>query len=117
MNSHEVDNGFGNYIRELRTNKKIGQRELARKIGVSSSYLNDIEKGKRGAPRVELVNKLVNSLEADVGTINDFAGLSNNTVPPDISEYIRGNSELISLLRMIKGYNLDASKLTRLKKL
>ena len=79
MNSSGGNNSFGTYIRKLRTEKKIGQRELARKIEVSASYLNDIEKGKRGAPRAELVSKLANSLEADVGTINDLAGHSNCT--------------------------------------
>ena len=56
---------MGAYIRQLRTEKEIGQRELARKIGVSASYLNDIEKGKRDAPRAELVGKLATTLEAD----------------------------------------------------
>ena len=42
---------FGSYIRELRTNKEIGQRELAKKIGVAPSYLNDMEKNKRDDKR------------------------------------------------------------------
>ena len=117
MNSNGANNIFGTYIRELRINKKIGQRELARKVGVSASYLNDIEKGNRSAPRVELMNKLADSLEADVETINDFAGQSRNVVPPDISEFIRGNAELISLLRMIKSYKLNKEKIGGLKKI
>ena len=40
-------NKFGLFIRELRIKKNIGQRDLAKKIGVSPSYLNDIEKEKR----------------------------------------------------------------------
>ena len=36
---------FGSYIRELRIKQDIGQRELAKKIGVAASYLNDMEKG------------------------------------------------------------------------
>ena len=35
---------FGSYIRRLRMKNDIGQRELAKKIGVAPSYLNDIEK-------------------------------------------------------------------------
>ena len=37
---------FGPFIRELRMQRGIGQRELASKIGLSASYLNDIEKKK-----------------------------------------------------------------------
>ena len=97
---------FGNYIRNLRLKKKIGQRELARKIGVSASYLNDIEQNKRPSPRVEVLEALINVLEADIPTINDLAGLSKNDLPPDVIEFIRGSSELVSLLRLIKAYNL-----------
>ena len=35
---------FGQHIRELRINSNIGQRELAKKVGIAPSYLNDIEK-------------------------------------------------------------------------
>ena len=67
---------FGNYIRNLRLKKQIGQRELARKIGVSASYLNDIEQNKRPSPRVEVLKALTDVLDADIPTINDIAGLS-----------------------------------------
>ena len=42
---------FGPYIRELRIKRGFGQRELAVKIGIAASYLNDIEKEKRTAPK------------------------------------------------------------------
>ena len=35
---------FGSYIRKLRIKNDIGQRELAKKIGVAPSYLNDMER-------------------------------------------------------------------------
>ena len=47
---------FGTYIRELRIDNKIGQRELAQKIGVAASYLNDIEKNKRSAPKFKKIS-------------------------------------------------------------
>jgi len=40
-NSNSSDT-FGSYIRRLRIKKDIGQRELAKKIGVAPSYLNDM---------------------------------------------------------------------------
>ena len=56
---------FGSYIRDLRINNNIGQRELAKKIGGAASYLNDIEKNKRKAPRADLIKKLSVILKAD----------------------------------------------------
>ena len=49
------DKTFGAYIRELRIDNKIGQRELAQKIGIAASYLNDIEKNKRSAPKIDII--------------------------------------------------------------
>jgi len=116
MKYSSLSDSFGAYIRELRIEKKIGQRELARKVGVSASYLNDIEKGKRAAPRLDLVKKLGSLLEADAKTINDLVGHSKNILPPDISEYIQGNTELISLLRIIKSYKLNKSGIAEVRK-
>ena len=48
---------FGSFIREKRIKKGFGQRELAAKIGVSASYLNDIEKDKRSAPKLNIIKK------------------------------------------------------------
>ena len=45
---------FGPYVREKRIKLGFGQRELAEKIGVAPSYLNDIEKEKE-----QLQNKLL----------------------------------------------------------
>ena len=48
-----MEKKFGSLIRSTRIKKGIGQRELASKIGLSASYLNDIEKEK------ELLLKLI----------------------------------------------------------
>lgn len=108
---------FGAYIRALRTQRKVGQRELARRIGVSASYLNDIEKDKRAAPRGELVKALARALDADLETINDLAGHSKNTLPPDVTEFIHDKPEVVSLLRMIKAYELADSEIKDLEKM
>jgi len=107
---------FGSYVRRLRITRSIGQRELARAIGVSAPYLNDIEKSKRAAPRVDVINALAQVLDADLETINDLAGSSKNALPPDIVEFIQVNQEVISLLRMIKNYGLSKTEIAELGK-
>ena len=67
---------FGSYVRKLRIKNNIGQRELAKKIGVAPSYLNDIEKNKRTAPRTDLIKKLSIKLKADLSFLYDLAGNS-----------------------------------------
>ena len=98
---------FGAFIRELRIKSEIGQRELASKIGIAASYLNDIEKEKRTAPKQEVINKLSKLLKININDLNDLAGISKGNVAPDISEYIENNPRIISLIRSIKENNLN----------
>ena len=58
MKKNNLNQTFGSYIRDLRTDLKIGQRELAKKIGIAASYLNDIEKNKRSAPKNDILKKI-----------------------------------------------------------
>jgi len=107
---------FGSYIRKLRIKNDIGQRELAKKIGVAPSYLNDIEKNKRMAPKTELIKKLSTILKADLDLLYDLAGNSKKTVAPDIVDYIENNPNVISLLRAAKSSKLNNDEIEQLKK-
>ena len=62
---------FGFYIRKLRIKNGIGQRELAKKIGVAASYLNDIEKDKRTAPKNDTIKKISKVLKCDLTKLTD----------------------------------------------
>ena len=109
-------NKFGLFIRELRIKKNIGQRDLAKKIGVSPSYLNDIEKEKRSAPKLAVIKKLSKYLETNLDELNDLAGVSKKEVAPDISEYMEKNPKIISLIRSIKNSNLNETQIESIEK-
>ena len=109
-------NKFGTFIRELRLKKGIGQRNLAEKIGIAASYLNDIEKNKRAAPKINIINKLSTVLETDKNYLHDLAGFSKKGVAPDISEYIESNPKIISLIRSIRENNLNYIQIDNLEK-
>ena len=47
--TNNFNNKFGSYLRKLRLEHGIGQRELAKEIGIAPSYLSDIEKEKRNS--------------------------------------------------------------------
>ena len=110
----KADN-FGNYIRYLRNKNNIGQRELARIIGTSASYLNDIEKNKRPAPREEILDILFDILKVDKIKLYDFAGESKNTLPPDITKF--KNKPIKDLLRVLAAYKLDDDKIKKVNKM
>ena len=107
---------FGSYIRKLRIKNDIGQRELAKKISVAPSYLNDMEKNKRAAPKNELIKKISIILKADLKLLYDLAGHSKKTVAPDIEEYIKSNPNIISLLRAVKESKISNEEIKQLEK-
>ena len=107
---------FGSYIRELRTKQEIGQRELAKKIGVAPSYLNDIEKEKRSAPKADLIKKLSVILKADITFLYDLAGNSKQSIATDIEEYIKKNPNIISLIRSIKEKKISNEEINEMEK-
>ncbi|MDC3089764.1 NTP transferase domain-containing protein [Candidatus Pelagibacter sp.] len=106
---------FGSLIRELRIKNDFGQRELAIKIGVAASYLNDIEKEKRSAPKQTVIKKLSKLLKVKIDTLNDLAGISKGNVAPDIGEYIENNPKIVSLIRSIKENNLDENQIEKIE--
>ena len=102
---------FGLLIRETRIKQAFSQRDLAVKIGIAASYLNDIEKEKRSAPKQIVINKLSKFLKININTLNDLAGISKGNVAPDIGEYIENNPRIVSLIRSIKENNLDEEQI------
>jgi len=106
---------FGSFIRDLRIKHGYGQRELAKKIGIAASYLNDIEKEKRSAPKQLVIKKISTLLKTDIDYLNDLAGLSKKEVAPDISEFIGENPQIASLVRSIKKNNLNNDQIIDLE--
>ena len=102
---------FGPYIRELRIKNGLGQRELADKIGIAASYLNDIEKEKRTAPKGVVIKKLSKLLKVNINNLNDLAGISKGNVAPDIGDFIENNPRIVSLIRSIKENKLSEDQI------
>ena len=106
---------FGLLIRETRIKQGFSQRDLAGKIGVAPSYLNDIEKEKRSAPKQTVIKKISKLLKININTLNDLAGISKGSVAPDIKEYIDSNPRVASLIRTIKENNLDEDQIEKIE--
>lgn len=82
-----MDISFGNYIRALRKEKNMTQRELAEKVGINFTYLSKIENGKLKEvqfPSEETIIKLAKSLKAD----KDELLLLANKVPENIKNRV-----------------------------
>lgn len=115
MKKNNFKSTFGSFIREQRIKLEVGQRELAGKLGIAASYLNDIEKNKRKAPKQIIIKKISKVLKINLEDLNDLAGISKGNVAPDIGEYIENNPEIISLIRSIKENQLNENQIKNIK--
>lgn len=73
---------FGPYLKQLRESQEMSLRDVAKKAGVSSGYLSQIEGGKRGkrksgemfAPHPQLLQRLASVYHVDAHDIFQRAG-------------------------------------------
>lgn len=54
----------GHKIKELRQKKKLTQRQVARKAGISNTYLSDIETGRTN-PSLKTLVKIADALDVE----------------------------------------------------
>jgi HTH-type transcriptional regulator, competence development regulator len=82
--SREAPMAFGDRIRELRTQKKLTQRELATEVGRDFTYISKIENNKNEhTPSVETIIRLARALDADELELMELA----NKMPPALVEF------------------------------
>lgn len=65
---------FGKYIKQLRTSKKMTIRQLELYSGVSNAYISQIERGLRGIPSPEILEKLSKPLGVNYEELMNNAG-------------------------------------------
>lgn len=58
-------------LKELRKMRKLTQKTLAEKTGVSQCYICALEKGRKRNPSLDVVQKLAESLEVEVFHVLD----------------------------------------------
>jgi transcriptional regulator with XRE-family HTH domain len=102
---------FGEFVRRERAAKEIGLREMARKIGVSPTYLSKVERDEFPPPAEDKVKAIAEIIGCDVDQLLARAG----KVASDLSDIIKRRPvELAELLRTTKGLTAeDIVRLTR----
>ena len=103
---------FRRLLREKRVEKGFSLRKFAKLVGISPTYLSQVEQGKiEKPPTAERVKKMAELLGENP---DEWIGLAGR-VPDDLSEIIqRQPTELPKLLREANG--LSAEQLQRLRK-
>ncbi len=100
---------FGALVRREREAKEFGLREMAKKIGVSPTYLSKIERGDFDPPAEDKVRKIAAIIGRDPDELLALAG----RVASDLTDIIRQRPrEMADFLRASKG--LTAEDIARL---
>lgn len=100
---------FGKFIEKKRkeTNKTL--RGLAAELDIAPAYMSDIEKGHRYPPdkeKLDIIVKVLSLSKDEVDLMFDLAAREKeNSVSPDLPEYIMGNEKARVALRIARDNN------------
>ena len=101
-----MNGSFGKFIEEKRKAYGMTLRGLAAELGIAPAFMSDIEKGHRYPPSKEKLYELAKILhlsEVDTNTMFDLAAAEKeNTVSPDLPEYIMNGSNVRVALRLAR---------------
>ena len=84
---------FGQFIRKKRLDdpREVTQSEMAKHLGISLTYLSDIEHGRKKPFEGDLIEKFCNFFDLPSETrahIFDLAAKEKNSVPADIEDVL-----------------------------
>lgn len=86
---------FGQYFKELRREHKFTQRELAKRIGVSHTYISKIENGALPAPSRDMLENVAKTYRMD--SANDLL-IAAKIIPNDVKRAIQEDEQLLRFL-------------------
>ena len=104
---------FGEYLKQKRLDKEITLRGFAKLVDISPVYLCDLEKGRKAAPSMEVMQKMVSKLALNKEESERFYALAaleqtaKNPIPKDLNAFLKDNRVIVSALRTAK--DLDAT--------
>ncbi|WP_018182214.1 helix-turn-helix domain-containing protein [Kaistia granuli] len=109
---------FGQRLREMRDERGLSLKDMAEKLGVSSSYLSALEHGRRGSPSWFMVQRIIayfNVIWDEAEELQRLAERSHPRVTVETAGLAPEATELAHLLAAEIG-NLSVKSLQELKK-
>lgn len=101
---------FGQVLREKRMEKEFSLRAFAKEVGVSPTYLSQVEQGNVQPPTADRVGRMAEVLGENADELIALAG----RVPQDLPEIIqREPTEIPDLLRETKGMTAEQLRALR----
>ena len=101
-------NTFGDFVRSRRVELGYSVRALAANIGITATYLSDIENGARPAP-LKLLGSFARELQVSPSEYEAFLELVNLSHQnwPDITEFLTKRPNARKFLKLASKQNLS----------
>lgn len=96
---------FSDALKQARRNAGKKLRETSKHIGVSLSYMSDIERGHRNPPEPDVVRKLEKYLGVEDGRLVQLAQDVRQRRPTDLAQTIQQRTNLSELFFRIREYS------------
>lgn len=102
---------FGIMLKDKRESAKLSQGELAETLGKTAQYISNIEKGKNNSPPddgdiFQLIKKLCLD-DDDALKFRLLAYADRGMLPPEMFEYVSGNTSLLRLISYALSNNIQ----------
>ena len=76
-----------NKIRAARISQRLTQQQLSDKSGLSQSYINELENGRKVNPSIVVLDKLASGLNITVADLIEEAGGSISEIAKNIDKW------------------------------
>lgn len=99
---------FGQFISDLRSRHSMKGQELAEKVGISRSYLWQLEHGVRLNPDADVIIRIVKALDLTKEESAALCGVyarETEQLAPDIAEYIKNCKAVQKAIRYVLSVN------------
>ena len=110
---------FGVKVRDLRRERGISQKLMAKKLAISPAYLSALEHGHRGRPSWALIQQIIsffNIIWDEAEELESLARISHPKMVVDTSGLSAEATELVNLLN--KGIrNMDDKQINKMLKI
>jgi transcriptional regulator with XRE-family HTH domain len=100
---------FGDVLREKRIAKKFSLRKFAELVGISPTYLSQVEQSNVDPPTAERVQRMAELLEENPDELIALAG----RVADDLPAIIQAKTEVPDLLRAVRGLSAEQLRILR----
>ena len=97
---------FGEYIKDLRVDRKLTLREVEEKVHISNAYLSQVERGERGTPTMKILVKLAEVYGVPVSVLGDKAEADNIQIDRRQTLQLRVRAVLRHRQLVLKGHEV-----------